>query len=333
LITPSTDALALARAMEPSAGLVTAASFPLGPSAANAAGVASQPVGHFFPTNGPSFAVLTTGDVAIADPPNNDPAAGVDNGVHVRNVFDPTTMRVDVNVPAGKNCLAFDFAFYSEEYPNYVGSKFNDAFLAELDRNDWTYDPATNAVTSPGNIAYDPSGKQITVNSTSLTATGDTGLQYNGSTVLLTASAPVTPGSHSLYFTIYDAGDGELDSAVFLDNLRALNAAAGTCKTGAQPVEAKLPPPGTPVEHESVNVTRKSGTVLVKLPGTMTFVPLAGGSLLPLGSTIDTTFGRLTVQAENRPAKIESLDVYGGQAVLGQTAGTPPAGSQRRSGT
>ncbi len=34
--------------------------------------------------------------------------------------------------------MAFDFRFLSEEFPIYVGTSFNDAFIAELDNSTWT---------------------------------------------------------------------------------------------------------------------------------------------------------------------------------------------------
>src|SRR5439155_326097 len=50
------------------------------------------------------------------------------------------------------------------------------------------------------------------------------------------------------------------------------------------------PPP--PVLAKAVNASVVSGTVLVKLPHTSTFVPLAVASEIPLGATFDTTKGR-----------------------------------------
>ncbi|WP_394263381.1 choice-of-anchor L domain-containing protein, partial [Trueperella sp.] len=45
---------------------------------------------------------------------------------------------MDLDVPDGANCLSFDFKFLSEEYPVYVGSSYNDAFIAELNESTWT---------------------------------------------------------------------------------------------------------------------------------------------------------------------------------------------------
>ena len=47
-----------------------------------------------------------------------------------------TVLAIPINVPAGANCLSFDFRFLSEEYPDFINSQFNDAFIAELDSSD-----------------------------------------------------------------------------------------------------------------------------------------------------------------------------------------------------
>ena len=57
--------------------------------------------------------------------------------------------------PAGRDhaCLAFDFRFLSDEYPEYVNTNYNDAFIAQLDTWSVAADPATQTVTAPGNFA------------------------------------------------------------------------------------------------------------------------------------------------------------------------------------
>ena len=72
-------------------------------------------------------------------------------------------LRVDLDVPSTANCLVgLDFRFLSEEFPEYVGSRFNDAFIAELDRSTWT--TAGSTIIAPDNFALDPNGSAITIN-------------------------------------------------------------------------------------------------------------------------------------------------------------------------
>jgi Divergent InlB B-repeat domain len=197
-----------------------------------------------FATNGANYGILTTGDATLADQPNNSGSDGVglggNNGTTVRgdNDFDVTVLKVDLNVPASVNCMTVDFRFLSEEYPEFVGSNVNDAFVAELDTSDWVTDSTslTAAVTAPHNFAFDQNGNPITVNAAgaaTMTAANATGTTYDGATPLLQASTPVTSGAHSVYLSIFDQGDGIYDSAVFLDNVRFSNRPTGTCVTGA----------------------------------------------------------------------------------------------------
>jgi hypothetical protein len=208
-------------------------------------GTADSPLSSF-PTAGGTFGILTTGNVEFADDPNteDDTSANLD-GFPVRGdtAFDITIVKVDLDVPAGANCLTLDFQFYSEEFPEYVNTEYNDAFIAELDSTTWT--TSGSVISAPDNFAFDPSGDVISVNSsgnTSMNAANAAGTTYDGATPLLSASKQVSPGVHSLYLSIFDQGDHVLDSATFLDNVRVgfvpnpeLN-----CVPGAQPVNFSL---------------------------------------------------------------------------------------------
>ena len=71
----------------------------------------------------------------------------------------------------------------------------------------------------------------------------DGGTDTNGgATQTLNASRQVTPGAHSLYFSLFDQGDQIYDSAVFLDNLVVgfVPNPAVNCMGGATPVTATL---------------------------------------------------------------------------------------------
>jgi uncharacterized repeat protein (TIGR01451 family) len=198
------------------------------------------------PTHGTTFGVLSSGDAANVDDPGSF-ASTTNGGGNVRgnSDLDVTILRVDVAVSAGRNCLSFDFQFLSEEFPNFVGGSVNDAFVAELDTSTWTTDQSE--IIAPNNFAFGPDGQVISINSTGVAgmsaANGagtsfDGGSEQGGATQLLRASTPITPGSHSVYFSIFDQGDTVYDSAVFLDNLALGTTGAGGCQPGAT-----LPPP------------------------------------------------------------------------------------------
>ena len=231
-ITPSSTALTIAQAIASSSLTVTAASFVAVPPSGTPNGVSTSVLGGF-PVDGADYGILTSGDVSSVDQPGAF-ADSDDGGGNVRGDtdLDVSILKVDVTVPAGANCLTFNFKFLSEEYPVYVGSSFNDAFIAELDTSDWTTSGST--ISAPHNFAFDASNDVVSINSTGLggmspaagvgtafDGTAGPGPDTNGAaTALLGAATPVTAGAHSIYLSLFDQGDNALDSAVFLDNMR-----------------------------------------------------------------------------------------------------------------
>ncbi|MEX0683921.1 MAG: choice-of-anchor L domain-containing protein [Dehalococcoidia bacterium] len=212
-------------------------------------GVYTGPLGLFMPTVGPDFVILTTGDFNLADDPNSSGSSGANlGGPNVRGDtdYDVTILRIDCLPGETANCLSVDFAFYSEEYPEYVGSAFNDAFIAELNTSSWT--TSGSVITAPDNFAFDSLGNPVSINSTGATSMNPAnaaGTTYDGATTLLLAEqtfAPnvdlngALPGNISLYLSIFDQGDRILDSAVFLDNVTVGTVSdEEDCEPGATP--------------------------------------------------------------------------------------------------
>jgi hypothetical protein len=179
-------------------------------------GIGSAPLGTFFPREGSTFAILSSGKAANADTANNSGSlSGYLDGLSNSQGNDMTQLALTLHVPANMNCASFDFAFYSEEFPEFVGSQYNDTFTAE----------------APNNVALDILGNIISVN-TVFGVTADTGTTYDGGTTLLRAHAPVTPGANvDIVFTIQDLGDSAWDSTVFLDEFIWSNTTQ--CASGA----------------------------------------------------------------------------------------------------
>jgi lysophospholipase L1-like esterase len=230
----------LAAAIQAEAGTITGASWVTRPSSGHPTAVLTGPLAGM-PTHGGTAALLTTGDARLADQPNDSGGSGAALGgmpVRGNSDYDVTILRIDINAPSTSNCLAgIDFRFLSEEYPEYVGSSFNDAFIAELGSSTWT--TSGSSISAPNNFAFDPSGSPITINAagvTSMTAEHAAGTTYDGGTALLTAATPIPPGPNSLFLSIFDQGDMILDSAVIVDNLRFSKVAdvKTDCKPGAQ---------------------------------------------------------------------------------------------------
>jgi hypothetical protein len=89
------------------------------------------------------------------------------------------------------------------------------------------------------------------------------------------------------------------------------------------PEEVKLPPPGPlPVNGASVAVAPTVGTILVKLPGEKKFHPLAAGEIIPLGTIVDATNGRVTLTSIDDEGHEQTAVFYGGKFQVFQQPGS-----------
>jgi hypothetical protein len=189
-----------------------------------------------FPTSGATYAIMSSGDTEFADDANESGGTSQSNGnapgveAHGAIVQDLVQLKIDVSVPPSANCLQVDFRFLSEEYPEYIGSSFNDGFVAELDTSD--FQAATDGITAPHNFAFDSDGKVISINTAGFSDSEAAGTTYDGATALLRASTPISPGRHSIYLSVFDLSDSVLDSAAFVDNLRLITVPGGNCTRG-----------------------------------------------------------------------------------------------------
>ncbi|HEY2478998.1 MAG TPA: choice-of-anchor L domain-containing protein [Solirubrobacterales bacterium] len=243
-----------------------------------------------FPTFGSTWAILSSGNMESvatdheqsAPEPEVSYAYGSEaspNPAARGDARDWTVLKLNVNVPGGDNCAALDYRFLSEEFPNFVGSEFNDAFIAEVDANSWSVNEDGSLV-RPSDFAASPEGEPISVDGVGPTAMSPAeaeGTYFNAATGLITTKTPVAEGPNSIYLSIFDASDEILDSAVFLDNLRFINESPATCKppVGAQlaiPVSQPGSPPPPPSNAFTLgsHVKFKGGfeaTLSVTVPG------------------------------------------------------------------
>jgi hypothetical protein len=237
---------ALAQAMSVTPATVTSASYPsIAPALGMPAGLSDVPLATF-PRVGPTYAILSTGDASFADDANAsgslDGELGYTSAVSAPDApnrgagtHDPVTLLTNINVPANTNCLIVRFRFLSEEFPEFVGSQFNDAFVAELDSTTWST-AAGGAITSPNNFAFDQNNNPVTINATgasTVSSANAAGTTYDAATRRLAAAKLVTPGVHKLYLSVFDVGDDQYDSAVFLDGLDYVNVDPAKCTGGA----------------------------------------------------------------------------------------------------
>jgi hypothetical protein len=182
-----------------------------------------------FPTQGSSYAVISSGHAPDTFLPNNSGSLSrVLGGLNNSQGNDLVQLTLILNVPPGASHWAVDWKFFSEEFPEFVGTQFNDAFLIETA----PFPPFSNfvisgvsTITAPNNVAFDPSGELVTINTTGavgMTAANATGTTYDGATATLTSVAAIPTGAPTItiVFSVMDLGDSIFDTTVFLDNFR-----------------------------------------------------------------------------------------------------------------
>jgi len=223
-------ATAFALAMDvPAADLVSAT---FGTTDSGAVGVSNAPLGVHFPTRGATFGILSTGLAATAAQANSSPSTSTTlTGLNNQQGNDMAQLTMRLRPPVGATCLAFDVVFYSEEFPEYVGSVYNDGFTAEIGQSDLRI--LNNQIVAPYNFAFDTAGRFISVN-TVFGVTGSTATTYDGATPRLRVTSPLEPSAFpevDLILSIQDLGDSIYDSAVFVDNFNWIQGAG--CAGGA----------------------------------------------------------------------------------------------------
>jgi hypothetical protein len=127
---------------------------------------------------------------------------------------DYAEVRINVEVPANTHGFSYDFAFFSEEYPVWFQTQYNDMYCAWLESEVWT-----------GNISFDETGNPISLNAGFLDnlpgspALAGTAMDQNAGTKWLTTTAGVNPGEQiEVVFAVWDLSDGIWDTYMILDN-------------------------------------------------------------------------------------------------------------------
>ena len=186
--------------------------------------------------NDSAFLQLSTGvasQVNKQQPGENQNTDGPDPDGTVNIANDLCGITVDFVAPPNVQGFAFDFIFFSSEYPEWVGTQYNDTFNVMM----------TSTLYDNENIAFDNTGAPISINvaffdicngagcttpASTLAGTGYNG-GVGGSTGWLTTTVPISGGeAFTLRFVIYDEGDHIYDSDVMINNFRWLNFVSGT---------------------------------------------------------------------------------------------------------
>jgi hypothetical protein len=157
--------------------------------------------------------------------------------------LDSCGLKLVIRAPTNANSFRYNFNFFTSEYPEWLCTTYNDAYVAY-------YEGSLNTASNK-NISFDSANNPVSVNNglfsipgwpppasgvnALLNGTGFDGVCNNvhsgskytassicgGSTGWLQTSAPVKRGEQiTLIFNVWDTGDHKWDSTVLLDNFR-----------------------------------------------------------------------------------------------------------------
>jgi hypothetical protein len=161
-------------------------------------------------------------------------------GVVTGEPHDGMALRLVIRVPTNAQSFTFESNFFSYEFPTFICSSYNDAFVVEMK-------PAPKGAGPGGNVAFDAAGNPISVNnallqvcdaqtaghkmfdcplgSSALAGTGfgmDIASSNHAATGWLRTQVDVEPSLKgkdiTLLFAIWDSGDGVLDSSALIDD-------------------------------------------------------------------------------------------------------------------
>ena len=122
--------------------------------------------------------------------------------------------RFTVTVVPNEDTLHVRYAFASEEYPEYVGSQYNDVMAVFVDGQNCAYVPETQTAVSINSV-NDHTNAQYYVDNAA--GASGYGTSMDGLTTPLTCSVPVTPGEQvTVSIAVADVADDQYDSAVAL---------------------------------------------------------------------------------------------------------------------
>jgi hypothetical protein len=155
------------------------------------------------------------------------------------NINDDVALELSVRAPTNATGYGFDFKFYSNEYPEWVCTSFNDQFIALVNpapmgslNGNISFDSMTNPVSV--NVAFFDVCQGCTLGTTELQGSGFA--ESEGGTSWLQTVAPIGGGeTFSIRFAIWDTGDTAYDSTTIIDNFQWV-ANGGTVTVGTNPV-------------------------------------------------------------------------------------------------
>ena len=222
--------------------------------------------------------LLTTGRAADAIGPNNSPATSTSLGTNGdpdldvlvgQTTNDANSVTVTFTVTPGTNSILFDFIFGSDEYREFVGSPFNDAFAAYLDGEQVSFDVNRRPITVNNNF--------FRVDNTFNTLD----VEYDGLTPRIRTQAPLNANNatHTLKFVTADTVDTAYDSGAFISRLQ------GSPKILNAPT-TELPNPGVlSLSQATYQVSEAGGAATITVNRTQGTSGLVSADYTIVGTT------------------------------------------------
>jgi hypothetical protein len=221
--------------------------------------------------------------------------------------------------------------FNGDGRPDLAVTRYGDSTLEILLRNA-TNDGFTEQPGSPYAVSTSPQGVAVADfdrdGRPDLAVAANTGaidVLHNTGTGFSDAAIPMT-GQTDVGIAV---GDLDRDGRPDIVTSDTTNNTFSAILNPAPAAPAPTPTPtattvAPPVAGSTVNVARRSGTVTIKLKGSSKYVPVTSLESIPVGATIDTRKGRVTITAAQGKGKTASADFFDGLFKLTQTKGSKP---------
>ncbi|MCA6516509.1 MAG: choice-of-anchor L domain-containing protein [Chitinophagaceae bacterium] len=240
--------------------------------------------------------ILSSGNIALATGPNNSSSAGANNkqsgDTDLNSIVTPNTTNdaavLEFDFIPLSTTVSFAFVFASEEYPEFVGSNFNDVFAFFVNGQNIALIPGTTTPVSINNVS------PVTNSAFFISNTGGTfDNQFDGFTTVISATADnLAPGiPATIKLAIADTTDFIYDSAVFIQagsfgNPTIVTVTATDANAGE----------GTPVNPGTFTISRTGSTanpltVIYSLSGTASstdYNALSTSITIPAGQAATT---------------------------------------------
>jgi uncharacterized repeat protein (TIGR01451 family) len=194
-------------------------------------------LGSIQPTHGSTFAMLSTGIAGTNICTTNAENPGDERGTWFKFEYglpkDEVTLSMELQVPNFYHYIFYDIQFFSSEYPEYIGTKFNDKLTVTVDSpsqgistyifdvNSGYFVKNSNDIPGSGFDIFTQEGNPNDVDIVDTTKKNP-GADGGASDLIQIGGMyhPISPNEIiTITFNLIDNGDNLFDSAVFIDNL------------------------------------------------------------------------------------------------------------------